>query len=130
VLVLSTIVSRPPKGVTGVLIDTIVLWFVLVLIFGVWYWIIDGGGPRARREGIVKRFDFAFPQHTAPFLGWENWRPRFWDYLFLGFYGCTQFGLGDTCLLSVRSKLLLMLHVTLSMAVIMFIASIALGLLR
>jgi hypothetical protein len=130
VLVLLSVISRPPNGVSGLLTDTIILWFVNVLIFGIWYWIIDGGGPCVRRAGRVKRFDFAFPQHTAPFLGWENWRSRFWDYLFLGFYGSTQFGLGDVCLLSVRSKLLLMLHVTLSMSVVIFIASVALGLLH
>lgn len=129
-LVLLTVIAQPPKGVSGLLTDTIILSVVIVLIFGIWYWIIDGGGPRVRRHGLAKRFDFAFPQHTAPFQGWSNWRPRFWDYLFLGFCGSTQFGLGDTCLLSVRAKLLMMLHATLSMSVLLFIASVALGLLH
>jgi len=127
VLVLSIIVSHPLKQAPGLLKDTIVLWFVNFLLFGVWYWIIDGGGPRARRTGAPKRFDFAFPQRSVAFAGWEDWQPRFWDYVFLGFCGSTQFGLGDTPVLSLRGKYLLMIQATLSVAVIVFIASIAIG---
>jgi hypothetical protein len=129
-LVLLTIISRPLKQASGILTDTIVLWFALFLLFGIWYWIIDGGGPRARRDGTARRFDFAFPQRTATYLGWEDWRPGFWDYVFLGFCGSTQFSLGDTTVLSLRAKFLLMLQATLSVAVIVFIASIAIGIIH
>jgi len=127
VLVLLIIVSRPLKQAPGLLKDTIVLWFVNFLLFGVWYWIIDGGGPRARRNGASKKFDFAFPQRSVVFTGWEDWQPGFWDYVFLGFCGSTQFGVGDTPVLSLRAKVLLMIQATLSMAIIVFIASIAIG---
>ena len=100
------------------------------MLFGVWYWVIDGGGPDARRDGSVRRFDFHFPQRGAGIEGWASWRPGLWDYLFLGFSGSTQFGLSDTAVLSLRAKFLLMLQVTLSIAVIVFIASIATGLVR
>jgi hypothetical protein len=131
------IVSRPQNGAGPLLRDTVVLWFVIFLLFGVWYWVIDGGGPDARRDaaaadapGRAQRFDFQFPQRAAALPGWADWRPGLWDYLFLGFSGSTQFGLSDTAVLSVRAKLLLMLQVTLSIAVIVFIASIATGLIR
>ena len=127
VLVLLIIISHPLKQAPGLLKDTIVMWFVNFILFGVWYWIVDGGGPRERRSGAPKRFDFAFPQRTVTFAGWENWQPRFWDYLFLGFCGSTQFGLGDTPVLSLRGKFLLMIQATLSVAIIVFIASIAIG---
>jgi hypothetical protein len=52
--------------------------------------------PVARRDGTTRRFDFAFPQRAAALPGWAGWRPRLWDYLFLGFSGSTQFGLSDT----------------------------------
>jgi hypothetical protein len=129
-LVLFSILSRPVRAVSGLLIDTIVLWFVIFLIFGVWYWIIDGGGPRVRREGIVQRFDFGFPQRLTSYLGWQAWQPGFWDYVFLGFSASTQFGAGDVNVFSVRAKFLLMIQVTLSIAVIVFIASIAIGSMR
>ena len=126
-LVLEILMSRQQKGVGVLLKDTIVLWFVNILLFGVWYWIIDGGGPRLRHDGNVQRFDFAFPQRMTSLPGWSNWQSRFWDYIFLGFAGSTQFSLGDTGVLSVRAKLLFMLQVTLSIAVIVFIASVTTG---
>ncbi len=129
-LVIYIVSSRPQTGVGVLLKDTLVLWVVNFVLFGVWYWIIDGGGPRARRDGLTKRFDFAFPQQALPLLGWEDWHAGFWDYVFLGFSSNTQFGLGDTQVLSLRAKFLLMLQITLSMAVIVFMASIAITLLR
>ena len=130
VLVLYAIISRPRAQVPGLLNDTIVLWFVNFLLFGVWYWIIDGGGPRARRDKTARRFDFAFPQRASSFAGWESWEPGFWDYVYLGFCGSTQFGLGDTTVLSLRAKFLLMVQATMSVAVLVFIASIAIGYIR
>jgi len=129
-LVIFIVSSRPQIGVGVLLKDTLVLWVVNLVLFGVWYWIIDGGGPRARRDGLTKRYDFAFPQQALPMTGWEGWHVGFWDYVFLGFSSNTQFGLGDTQVLSARAKFLLMLQITMSMAVIVFMASIAITLLR
>lgn len=129
-LVVLIVVSRPQTGVGVLLKDTIVLWLVNILLFGVWYWIIDGGGPGARRDGSARRLDFHFPQRSISTPGWEGWQPGFWDYVFLGFSASTQFGLGDTSALSLRAKYLLMLQVTLSFATIVFIASIAIGFIK
>ncbi len=130
ILVSYIIASRPQLGVGVLLKDVIVLWIANILLFSAWYWIIDAGGPHARREGFAQRFDFAFPQRVASLPGWTDWQPGFWDYVFLGFCGSTQFGLADTLLLSVRAKLLLILQATLSLTVIVFIASIAISVLR
>jgi hypothetical protein len=129
-LVSYVLASRPQSGVGVLLKDTVVLWIANILLFGAWYWIIDAGGPRVRREGPAERFDFAFPQRVASLPGWQSWQPGFWDYVFLGFCGSTQFGLADTLVLSLRAKLLLMLQAALSVTVIVFIASIAISVLR
>jgi hypothetical protein len=129
-LVSYIIASRPQLGVGVLLKDTIVLWVANILLFGSWYWIIDAGGPRLRREGPAQRYDFAFPQRISPLPGWQNWQPSFWDYVFLGFCGSTQFGLADTLLLSLRAKFLLMLQAILSVTVIVFIAAIAIAAMR
>jgi hypothetical protein len=127
-LVLFLIIVRQKLVLLNVLLkDTVVLWFVNMLLFSVWYWIIDWGGPRARREGTGRRYDFAFPQQVAIIPGWNDWQPGFWDYVFLGFCGSTQFGFSDAFPLTLRAKFLLMLQATLSILVIVFIASIAAG---
>jgi hypothetical protein len=129
-LVVYIIISRPQTGVGVLLKDVIVMWLANFLLFGVWYWIVDGGGPDARRDDTVRRFDFGFPQRSASMPGWEDWQPGIWDYIYLGFSSSTQFGLGDSTALSVRAKLLLMLQITLSIVVIVFIASIAITLIH
>ncbi|MGZ6346743.1 MAG: hypothetical protein ACXWNC_04120 [Anaerolineales bacterium] len=129
-LVIFIISSRPQTGVGVLLKDTLVLWVVNFVLFGVWYWIIDAGGPCARRDGLTRCYDFAFPQQALLLTGWEDWHAGFWDYVFLGFSSNTQFGLGDTQVLSLRAKFLLMLQITMSMAVIVFMASIAITMLR
>jgi hypothetical protein len=129
-LIVSIILSRPQNGVGVLLKDTLVLWVVNLVLFGAWYWIIDGGGPRARRDGLSRRFDFAFPQRSISLPGWADWQPGFWDYVFLGFSGSTQFGLGDTNVLSLRAKFLMMLQITLSLAILVFMASFAISLMR
>jgi len=129
-LIIFIITSRPQTGVGVLLKDAFVLWMVNFVLFGVWFWLLDAGGPRARREGTGQRSDFAFPQHMLVVRGWEHWQPRIWDYIFLGFNSNTQFSLGDTQVLSLRAKFLSMLQITLSMAIIVFIASFAISLLR
>jgi hypothetical protein len=56
-LVVYTIISCPQTGVGVLLKDIIVIWLANSLPFGVWYWIIDGGGPDARQDGTVRQFD-------------------------------------------------------------------------
>jgi hypothetical protein len=129
-LVVYIIISRPQSGVGVLLKDVIVMWLANFLLFGIWYWIIDGGGPNARRDGTARRFDFGFPQRAATLPGWEGWQPGIWDYIYLGFSSSTQFGLGDSTALSVRAKILLMIQITLSIVVIVFIASIAITLIH
>jgi hypothetical protein len=129
-LIVYILISRPQTGVGVLLKDTIVLLVVNFVLFGAWYWIIDGGGPRARRDGTSRRFDFIFPQRAMSLPGWEHWQPGFWDYLFLAVSGSAQFGLGDTNVLSLRAKFLLMIQITLSLAILVFMASFAISLMR
>jgi len=91
---------------------------------------IDGGGPDARRDHSLRRHDFGFPQRIAALPGWEGWQPGILDYIYQGFSSSTQFGLGDTTALSIRAKLLLTLQVMLSLVIIVFIASVAVTLIR
>jgi hypothetical protein len=133
VLVISVVlVLKPQKVSEGILLlkDTIVLWLVNIVIFGVWYWVIDAGGPLSRRSGAPARVDFVFPQNGQSPLGWEDWQPGLWDYIFLGFSGSVQLGLGDTSVLSVRAKTLVMLQCLLSLAIMVFLATFAISLLR
>ena len=54
------------------ILSGIVLWCTNVLLFGLWYWEIDRGGPAARAGGTSGDYpDFLFPQMTDP-----RWAPQ------------------------------------------------------
>src|ERR671923_441452 len=86
-----------------------VLWLTNVLVFGIWYWELDGGGPGCRLSPDVAgaaSSDFLFPQMTQPQLA-PGWRPRFVDYLYTSYTNATAFSPTDTLPLSATAKLLM-----------------------
>ena len=84
-----------------------VLWAANVLLFAVWYWELDGGGPAARFRGEAKMQDFSFPQNDNPSLGPEGWRPGFLDYLYVSLTNATAFSPTDTMPLTHSAKALM-----------------------
>ena len=68
------------------------VWASNIIAFALLYWELDGGGPAERAHLPSSRIvDFAFPQQMSPELAPANWRPRFIDYLYLGFTNATAF---------------------------------------
>jgi hypothetical protein len=55
-----------------------------ILIFSVWYWLIDPAGI----EDVSRAdepWDFLFPQRSSPLPHYDGWVPRYADYLFVAF---------------------------------------------
>lgn len=105
------------------------LWFTNVLVFALWYWKLDGGGP-LQRERATDRLgsDFLFPQMlTAESRG--SWSPHFIDYLFLAFNTSTAFSPTDTAVLSRWAKLITMLQALISLTIVVLLASRAVNIL-
>ncbi len=82
-----------------------VLWVTNVLLFGLWFWQLDRGGPVARQREPEPP-DFLFPQMNDPerFGGWE---PNLIDYLYVSFTNATAFSPTDAMPLSRVAKLLM-----------------------
>lgn len=83
-----------------------VLWLTLVLLFAVFYWEFDGGGPVARMQHPSFP-DFLFPQMDAPEHAPPNWRPGFVDYLYLSLTNSVAFSPTDTMPLTGTAKVLM-----------------------
>jgi hypothetical protein len=80
-----------------------------IIVFGIWYWELDRGGPFARREGTRPYPDFLFPQmdpDTAK-LARPGWRPTFVDYLYVSFTNVVAFSPTDTMPLSRWAKMMM-----------------------
>lgn len=104
------------------------LWFTNVLVFALWYWRLDAGGPnhRDRRVGHPDGA-FLFPQMTMPEMA--NWSPNFIDYLFLSFNTSTAFSPTDVPVLARWAKLLMMLQSFISLTVVALLAARAVNIL-
>jgi hypothetical protein len=92
-----------------------VVWLGNNLAFSLLYWLIDGGGPIARRELTVP-VDFAFTQQMSPELAPPGWRPVFLDYLHLGFTNATAFSPTDVMPLTHRAKYSMLVQSTVALA--------------
>ncbi len=125
------LVARVPGQKTAgspLLRDAALLWGGNILLFALWYWEIDGGGPGHRHFGHYQSRDFAWPQFQQdPRDAGGYWMPDFLDYLFLAFNTSTAFSPTDTLILSRRAKLLLMLQSLISLTVLAVLAARAIN---
>lgn len=110
--------------------SAIALWVTNILVFALWYWKLDGGGPIGRAHTPVRiGGSFLFPQLMRVDNPEPNWTPNFVDYLFLAFNTSTAFSPTDTAVLSRWAKLLTMLQALISLAIIAFLAARAVNVL-
>ena len=97
------------------------LWVFNLLVFTLWYWDTDGGGPRKRHEANHKAEDLQFPQQQDGNSG--QWAPDFIDYLFVAFTGATAFSPTDTYPLTHRAKILMMIEASISLIIVAVLIS-------
>jgi len=81
-----------------------------VIVFGIWYWELDRGGPFARREGHRPYPDFMFPQMDNPKVAKPDWRPTFVDYLYVSITNVMAFSPTDTMPLARWAKMMMTLQ--------------------
>jgi len=104
------IISGEVSNDAGLLLGSGAAIFVTnIIVFGIWYWELDRGGPFARRAGTRPYPDFMFPQmdpDTAK-LARPGWRPTFIDYLYVSFTNVVAFSPTDTMPLSRWAKMMM-----------------------
>jgi uncharacterized membrane protein len=120
---------------TALLRSAACVWFTNVLVFALWYWRLDAGGPHGRdaRPGHSEGA-FLFPQMTMlpeakAAAGLLTWSPRFIDYLFLAFNTSTAFSPTDTPVLARWGKVLMMIQSIISLTVLALLAARAVNIL-
>jgi hypothetical protein len=111
------------------------LWLTNVIVFALWYWRLDGGGPTLRHErNEFGSTSFLFPQMQVPHderaqFDCARWRPRFVDYLFVAFTQSSTFGPTDAPLLARWAKVLSMVQIFISLSIVILLISRAVGVL-
>jgi uncharacterized membrane protein len=104
------------------------VWLTNVIVFGLWYWELDRGGPAARQVPEHPRPDFLFPQMSTPGSA-PGWTPDFLDYLYTSFTNATAFSPTDTMPLTSWAKLLMMLQSLASLVTVAVVISRAVNIL-
>ncbi|MFN2451691.1 MAG: hypothetical protein ABR541_04995 [Candidatus Dormibacteria bacterium] len=111
------------------ILSSIEIYMTNVLIFGLWYWELDQGGPGARLLPEPGTPDFLFPQMNAPDKAEEGWKPGFVDYLYVSFTNATAFSPTDTMPLRQRAKLLMGIQAAASLITVALVAARAVNIL-
>ncbi len=124
------LIVRLPSGktpATHLLRDGALIWGINILVFAIWYWELDCGGPHARHIKRYTSTDFLFPQMTMPDAEEKNWSPLFLDYLFQAFNTSAAFSPTDVMILSRKVKVLMMMQSLISLVVVAVLVSRAIN---
>ena len=105
------------------------IWLTNVIVFALWYWDLDRGGPVARACGGRSHTDFLFAEMTAPEFAAKDWEPRFVDYLYLSFTNSTAFSPTDTLPLTRWAKMTMMFQSAVSLGTVALVIARAVNVL-
>jgi uncharacterized membrane protein len=111
------------------ILSGIVLWCTNVLLFGLWYWEIDRGGPAARAQHERDTPDFLFPQMVTPDFAPRGWMPQLIDYLYVSLTNATAFSPTDTMPLTPTAKWLFSAQSLISLVTIGLVVARAVNIL-
>jgi uncharacterized membrane protein len=99
------------------------VWVSNNLAFALLYWELDGGGAAARAHHLPRHPHFAFPQQQSPALAPPGWRPRFVDYLYLGFTNALAFSPTDAMPLVPWAKVAMTVQSLISLGILALVVA-------
>jgi hypothetical protein len=112
---------QTPRALLG---SASALWGTNILVFALWYWELDAGGPLTRDQPhALSDSSFLFPQMLGTEEKDSTWKPNFVDYLFLSFNTSTAFSPTDTAVLSRWAKVGTMLQSLISLTIVALLAA-------
>lgn len=130
VLLVRELLSGGTLSGRTLMLSAVKIWLTMVLVFALWYWELDGGGPSMRGRKDERPPDFLFPQMATPEIKQLDWEPRFLDYLYLAFTNATAFSPTDTMPLTRWAKALMLAEALASIMTIVMVAGRAVNILK
>jgi uncharacterized membrane protein len=129
-LLVHVVLTGGPVTGRTLIFSGVQIWLTLILVFSLWYWELDRGGPTLRGHADERRPDFLFQQMATHELGQMDWMPGFVDYLYLSFTNATAFSPTDTMPLTPQAKVLMLVEAFASITTIVMVAGRAVNILR
>jgi hypothetical protein len=130
VAVIASLISGEEKSGAQLLLKGITVWTTNVILFGLWFWIFDRGGPVRRLRPSPPPPDFQFPQMENPELAAPGWRPHFVDYMYVSYTNSIAFSPTDAMPLSRWAKLLMLVESATSALVVLLVAARAVNIFK
>ena len=101
-----------------------------IIVFALWYWEWDRGGPVARAQGTQPYPDFLFPQMVTDGVSPPDWKPNFLDYLYVSFTNASAFSPTDTMPMTRWAKMLMLVQATVALLTVAFVIARAINVLK
>jgi uncharacterized membrane protein len=111
------------------IISGMLVWLTNFLIFALWYWELDRGGPGKRAAGNDRPPDFLFPQMSDDTIEPLDWRPQFIDYAYVSLTNATAFSPTDTMPLTPMAKTIMGIQGLVSLVTLGLVVSRAVNIL-
>ncbi|MGW7008459.1 hypothetical protein ACWGCW_38170 [Streptomyces sp. NPDC054933] len=106
------------------------IWITNIIVFALWYWEWDRGGPASRAAGASPYPDFLFPQMQERELAPAHWEPGFLDYLYVSFTNATAFSPTDVMPLSRWAKMLMLGQSLVSLITVVLVIARAVNIFK
>jgi hypothetical protein len=106
----------------ALLMDAALMSLSNILIFSIWYWIIDPPGVEKEPRDDAP-WAFLFPQRDSDLPQFASWSPRYADYLFIGFTTSFAFSPTDALPLTRTAKMLMLVQAAISVVIVIGIAA-------
>lgn len=106
------------------------IYMTNVIAFGIWYWVLDRGGPSLRQADTPRFPAFLFPQMSDTDHAPPDWRPMFVDYLYVSFTNSVAFSPTDTMPLVRWAKAMMAVQATVATTTVALVFTRAVSLLN
>jgi hypothetical protein len=130
VALLGSLIGGHEQSGGQLLLKATTIWGTNVVVFGLWFWAVDRGGPIRRVEPHPPLPDFQFPQLDDPKVAKRGWRPELFDYIYVSFTNSIAFSPTDTLPLTRRAKLLMLMESAISAVTVLLVAARAVNILK
>ena len=130
VLLVQRLLNTSVSQGRALIFSAVSVWLTNIIVYGVWFWEVDRGGPTCRAAGHTDVFDLQFPQMENPEYAPKEWRPKFTDYLYTSFANGTSFAPADSMPLTRRMKILFLTESMVSFVTIAVVAARAVNILK
>jgi uncharacterized membrane protein len=104
------------------LVGAFAIFLTNIIVFGLWYWELDGPGLSGRHTRSDEQFQF--PQTSK-----DSWRPAFFDYLYVSLTNSTAFSPTDTMPLTHFAKGLMSAQALIALITVVLVTARAVNIL-